>query len=503
MTTIMPLINKTYLLCLLALVATACKKDNKQPDEPSIDSHPELVAACQHIEGGGAAVTGGDGGMVYWVSRLDDAVDPASGLPMRGTLRYAISQIGARRVLFSVSGTIHLNKKLGDLRIRNDNLTIDGQSAPGDGICIADYPLVIDKANNVIVRFLRVRLGDESLQEFDAVSVNDAQGVVLDHLSCSWSVDECVSCYGNTDFTMQYCIVSESLRNSVHGKGNHGYGGIWGGTNASFHHNLLAHHDSRNPRFDHDYVDGTHVGPIDFVNNVVYNWRGNSAYGGEGSSNSGGGRHINFVNNYYKPGPATPKPSSDLRSVGTRLVDPWTSCNNCTGKFGGSVVPPQIYLVGNIMTSSEAVTADNWKGSTKTQSVAGVSQRWTQGMSLLKNEQTAQDAYETVLAKAGCSHVRDDVDTRIISEVREGNYTYQGSNGSTGGLIDTQSDVGGWPELKEGTAPADSDYDGMPDEWEEKYGLNPKDASDAKKKTLVTGHTNLDVYMCHKVSHLY
>lgn len=501
MTTIMPLINKTYLLCLLALVATACKKSDKQPDEPTIDSHPELVAACQHIEGGGAAVTGGDGGMVYWVNRLDDAVDPASGLPMRGTLRYAISQIGARRVLFSVSGTIHLNKKFGDLRIQNDNLTIDGQSAPGDGICIADYPLVIDKANNVIVRFLRVRLGDESLKEFDAVSVNDAQGVVLDHLSCSWSVDECVSCYGNTDFTMQYCIVSESLKNSVHDKGNHGYGGIWGGTNASFHHNLLAHHDSRNPRFDHDFVDTKCAGPIDFVNNVVYNWGGNSAYGGEGTNQGAGGRHINFVNNYYKPGPATKS------GVKTRLVGPTTRCGNCAAKPGETVEPGKFYLTGNIMDGSTDVTNNNWNGvfpdESSKKDLCKAENRWTAGLTPLKNEQRADEAYETVLAKAGCSHVRDVVDTRIIREVREGKYTYQGSNGSTGGLIDTQSDVGGWPELKEGTAPADSDYDGMPDEWEEKYGLNPKDASDAKQKTLVTGHTNLDVYMCHKVSHLY
>ena len=302
---------------------------------------------------------------------------------------------------------------------------------------------------------------------------------------------------------MQYCIVSESLRNSVHGKGQHGYAGIWGGTNASFHHNLLAHHDSRNPRFDHDYVNQTHGGPIDFVNNVVYNWRGNSAYGGEGSTHGVGGRHINFVNNYYKPGPATPTPSSNLTAVGTRLVDPWTSCSNCTDKCGGSVVAPKIYLVGNTMTSSSDVTADNWQGSTKTKSVAGVSDRWTEGLTLLQKEQTASQAYETVLAKAGCSLTRDTIDRRVVREVREGTFTYPGSNGSNKGLIDTQSDVGGWPELQTGTAPTDSDYDGMPDAWETTYGLNPTDASDAKKVTLVSGHTNLDVYMCHKVANLY
>ena len=263
------------------------------PDTPTIDSNPELVAACQHVEGGGAAVKGGDGGTIYRVSRLDDTLDPNTGLPQAVTLRYAVSQTGVRRVIFTTSGTIHLNS---ELRIKTGSITIDGQSAPGDGICIADYPLVIN-ADNVIVRFIRVRLGDASNTESDAVSVNNSTGVVLDHMSCSWSVDECVSCYGNTDFTMQYCIVSESLKESVHGKGNHGYGGIWGGKNASFHHNLLAHHDSRNPRFDHSYVNNTCFGPIDYVNNVVYNWGGNSTSGGEGYTQA---LKINMVNTYYK-----------------------------------------------------------------------------------------------------------------------------------------------------------------------------------------------------------
>ncbi len=200
----------------------ACNTPNN-PEQKTIDTNPELVAACAKIDGGAAGVTGGDGGTVYRVSRLDDELDPNTGRPMPGTLRYAATQTGARRVIFTVSGTIHLKS---ELRIKTGSITIDGQSAPGDGICIADYPLVIN-ASNVIVRFIRVRLGDVSNTEYDALSVNDSKGVVLDHLSCSWSVDECVSCYGNTDFTMQYCIISESLKNSVHGKGSHGYGGIW------------------------------------------------------------------------------------------------------------------------------------------------------------------------------------------------------------------------------------------------------------------------------------
>ena len=459
----------------------ACNNPDN-PDDP-IDSNPELVAACRHIEGGGAAVTGGDGGIVYRVTRLDDVKDPDTGLPQAGTLRYAVNQTGARRVVFNVAGTIHLNS---ELRIKIGSITIDGQSAPGEGICIADYPLVIN-ADNVIVRFVRVRLGDESNTESDAVSVNNSKGVVLDHLSCSWSVDECVSCYGNTDFTMQYCIVSESLKNSVHGKGSHGYAGIWGGTNASFHHNLLAHHDSRNPRFDHDYVNTHCAGPIDYVNNVVYNWGSNAAYGGEGTDQGAGGRHINFVNNYYKPGPSTDS------KVKTRLVDPWTSCSNCTKSPGGTVQSPKIYLTGNYMYGSSEVTEDNWKGSTKSAGVSGVATRWTEGMTALVNEQTAEAAYETVLAKAGCSLVRDALDTRIVEEVREG----------TGRIIDTQSQVGGWPELQSGDKPQDSDYDGIPDAWETKFGLNPNSSADARAVTLVTGFTNLEVYMRHLVRNLY
>ena len=466
---------KYILLVFVPCIMSACNQP-EQPDQPSIDSNPELVAACQHIEGGGAAVTGGDGGSIYRVTRLDDGLDPNTGLPQAGTLRYAVNQTGVRRVLFSVAGTIHLTS---ELRIKTGSITIDGQSAPGDGICIADYPLVIN-ADNVIVRFLRVRLGDESNTESDAVSVNNATGVVLDHLSCSWSVDECVSCYGNTNFTMQYCIVSESLKESIHGKGSHGYGGIWGGTNASFHHNMLAHHDSRNPRFDHSYVNNTCFGPIDYVNNVVYNWGGNSTYGGEGYTQA---RKINMVNNYYKYGPSTSKK--------TRLVDPTVSCSFCSD--GHTLIPGKFYLSGNYMYGSSEVTADNWKGSTQQGSNVKANARWTDGLTAIKNEQTAEAAYETVLAKAGCSLHRDALDTRIVNDVKNG----------TGSLINTQSQVGGWPTLQSGTHETDTDYDGIPDAWESEFGLNPNDPADARTTTLVTGYTNLEVYMRHLVRNLY
>ena len=466
------------------LLFGACHTEG--PDKPSKED-PVLVNACHYIHGGASSTTGGKGGTIYVVTTLVDSINPADNKPIPGTLRYAIEQGEARTVIFNVAGTIHLKKPL---TLSKGNITIAGQSAPGDGICIADYPLLIKAANNVIIRFLRFRLGNESLKkdretDYDALSVNDSKNIVLDHLSCSWSVDGCVSCYGNENFTLQYCFITESLRNAGHVKGAHGYGGIWGGKNATFHHNLLAHHDSRNPRFDHDYVNVKCAGPIDYVNNVVYNWGGNSTYGGEGTNKGAGGRHINFVNNYYKYGPATSKK--------TRLIDPTVSCSNCVSSPGGTVEGPKIYLVGNYMYGSTEVTNDNWSGSTvKTDAVKATS-RWTDGLTLLTNEESAEDAYKTVLAKAGCSLHRDAVDLRIIDEVRNG----------TGKLIDKPSDVGGFPELDPGVPPIDSDGDAIPDEWEIEYGMDPHKYSDAYLSSFVDGFTNLEVYLNAIVAYLY
>ncbi|MGN0235008.1 MAG: polysaccharide lyase family 1 protein [Paludibacteraceae bacterium] len=469
---------------MLLAVLTACG-GGTEVNEPRTDS--KLASICQWIQGGGKDTTGGKGGTVYIVSTLEDAINPEDNKPESGTFRAAVEAGGARTILFTVSGTIHLQK---ELDIRNGNLTIAGQSAPGDGVCIAGYPVCVKGASNVIIRFLRFRMGDEAKVEGDALSVYNSQNVVIDHCSFSWSTDECVSCYGNTDFTLQYCFITESLRCSVHGKGTHGYGGIWGGTNATFHHNLLAHHDSRNPRFDHYYVDQTCFGPIDYVNNVVYNWGGNSTYGGEGVKQA---RQINMVNNYYKPGPATSKKE--------RLLDPTVSCSNCSPY--GTVVPGKFFLQGNYMYGSQKVTADNWQGSTVQTDAVKAATRWTKGLIMLTTEESAEQAFETVLAKAGCSLHRDAIDTRIAEEVRNGTATCKGSNGSTGGLIDTQADAGGWPLLQAGEQQKDTDRDGIPDAWEEEHGLNPKSNADGKAETLVSGYSNLDVYLNDIVKHLY
>lgn len=458
---------------LLTCGLLSCEGNTPQVSETAALAFPEA-------QGGGKYATGGRGGVVLHVTSLsDDPQDP-------GSLRHAINVGGARTIVFDVAGTIQLSSTL---NISNGSLTIAGQSAPGDGICIAGYPVVV-KASNVIIRFMRFRMGDEHNVEGDALTIVGRKNIMIDHCSFSWSTDECVSCYGNTDFTLQYCFITESLRNSVHGKGRHGYGGIWGGTNATFHHNLLAHHDSRNPRFDHYYVNQTCFGPIDYVNNVVYNWGGNSTYGGEGVKQA---RQINMVNNYYKPGPATSKKE--------RLLDPTVSCSNCSPY--GAVVPAKFYLQGNYMYGSAQVTADNWQGSTVQTEAVKASTRWTEGLTMLTAEENAEQALETVLTKAGCSFHRDAIDVRNAEEVRNGSATCKGSNGSTGGLIDTQADAGGWPDLQAGEAQKDTDRDGIPDAWEEAHGLNPLSNADGKIETLVSGYSNLEVYLNDIVKHLY
>lgn len=492
--------KKLFYLPLILLALAACKdSDNNSssggsgggetPDEP--------IVAFAGAGGGGSYTTGGRGGTIFPITTLDDN-DEGSNEPMiPGSLRYALSQKGKKIIVFKVAGIIHLKAAL---NITNGDFTILGQTAPGDGICIADYPVKINRANNIIIQYLRFRMGDEKLTQAqadgaDALSVNNCQNVLIDHCSFSWSTDECCSCYGNENFTLQYCFVTESLRLSKHSGSSsdvdpHGFGGIWGGKNASFHHNLLAHHDSRNPRFDHDYVNKTCRGPLDYVNNVVYNWRGNSSYGGESVNAQ---RKINFVNNYYKPGPATNS------NVKTRFVNPWEECSNCS-MTASSVKPPKIYMTGNRMTSSSDVTADNWKGSTLSTSEVKSSTHFSMNYEIVA--QSAAEAYETVLAKAGCSLKRDAIDVRIVGEVRDSIYTYKGSKSKYKGIIDSPSDVGGWPTYS-GTAATDTDLDGLPDDWETAHNLNPNDRKDAALTTLNKPYMNIEVYAQELVQDLY
>ncbi|GAB3954422.1 pectate lyase [Spirosoma harenae] len=405
-------------------------------------------------EGFGRYTTGGRGGKVIIVRNLDDAGP--------GSFREAIETRGPRIVVFAVSGTIALKSKI---LIRQGNLTIAGQSAPGDGICLKNYNLSIE-ANNVIIRYMRFRLGDEANQQDDAITGLRQKKIIIDHCSMSWATDECASFYDNENFTMQWCIIGESLNKSVHEKGAHGYGGIWGGLGASFHHNLIAHQHSRTPRFcGARYHKQPSREIVDFRNNVIYNWEINSAYGGEQ------GNH-NLVNNYYKSGPVTPE---KLRS---RIINP----SKPYGKF---------YVSGNIVAGDELVSKNNLAGGIQCDrpDSALVTEPF-----LVESiaDQTAQQSYEQVLATAGASYRRDAVDGRIVNDVRNGTAQFGREHK---GIIDSQTDVGGWPTLKQLSPLTDSDADGMPDDWETSHGLDLKNPADASQFKLDDQYTNVEVYL--------
>lgn len=448
-------------------------------------------------EGFGRYTVGGRGGDVYRVTTLED-----NNMP--GSLRYAVKQKGARTIIFDVSGTIFLT---GELKIQNDYITIAGQTAPGDGICIAGYPVVI-AADDVIIRYVRFRMGDDNAVEADALGGMDHRNIIIDHCSVSWSTDECCSVYGNENMTMQWCIISESLRLSVHGKGAHGYGGNWGGNKASYHHNLMAHHDSRTPRLGPRA--GTQLNEwMDFRNNVIYNWGANNGcYGGEAMK-------VNIINNYYKPGPATALARSNVRyriaKVGIRTTEyvernpAFAPALHIWGKF---------YVAGNIMEGYDDVTADNWtKGIYEQISNSECDNLFTEAtrdtIRLYEpleagyiHTHSASDAYEKVLAYAGCSLSRDEVDARIVEDTRNGSAAYGNSDGYPG-LIDTPYDLrpsdaaadwSPWPELQQGTPRIDSDGDGIPDEWERAHGLDPADAADGNRLNA-EGYTALEEYI--------
>lgn len=483
------IINTYALMVSISLCLGCSEKSTPEPEKPikPIEEPPkpitptpvnETAFAFPGAEGFGKIATGGRGGKVIKVTTLND-----SGA---GSLREAINTTGARIIVFEVSGNIELKSRL---QIKNGDVTIAGQTAPGDGICIKDYEMVVD-ANNVIIRYMRFRMGDITKNEQDALWGRYKEKIIIDHCSMSWSIDECSSFYANKDFTMQWCVLSESLNKSFHGKDDHGYGAIWGGSNATFHHNLLAHHNSRNARFDGGSRSGTGTSPfgidkVDYRNNVIYNWGSNSAYGGENGE-------YNMVANYYKPGPGTESSKRKRIMQISMETAELVKYGPGYGKF---------FINGNYVDGNAAVTLDNWNGGVDLQS--GVPLNSTKALVAFAAEpitaHTAEQAYNSVLLFGGASYKRDAVDVRIMKEVKDGIVTYNGSKTGKKGIIDSQTDVGGWPVLQSLTAPKDTDGDGMPDDWETAKGLDPKVAN-ANAKSLSTGYDNIEVYMNSLVS---
>ena len=455
----------------------------------------EKLLAFPGAEGFGRYTTGGRGGNVYHVTTLEDDGKTST----KGTLRWANAQAGPRTIVFDVSGTIQLKSALK----LNANTTLAGQTAPGDGICIAGYQVTLNKNN--IIRYVRFRPGDENGGEPDGLGAMDSENIIVDHCSVSWSVDECLSVYGSKNITVQWCIASQSLCNSTHVKKAHGYGGNWGGSGASYHHNLIAHHVSRTPRLGPR--PGTQKDErMDLRNNVIYNWIDNGVYGGEAMN-------VNIVNNYYKPTAGTKTGAKGMRiaSFNIRTTD---YCKNNDGSWNDWYptwhVWGKYYVDGNINSMYPEVTNDNWTYGIYNQ----IDANGNDGTYTAKTKDTirietpityeavtthtAELAYQQVLKYVGASLHRDALDAIIVRDAEKGECTFTAS-GNANGIIDHPSDVKGdgwekWPPLNQTEAKTDTDGDGMPDEWETANGLNPGNKSDGNE-IGEGGYTNLEIYM--------
>jgi len=430
------------------------------------------VPAFPGAEGAGAGTPGGRGGKVFEVTNLNDSGP--------GSLREAVEADGPRIVVFRISGIIKLDTVL---TISNPFITIAGQTAPGDGICISGQTTQIN-THDVVLRYLRFRRGNIKDRN-DALGGYPIGIIIIDHCSASWGLDENLSLYrymkkmpdGSLkktpaeNITIQWCISSEALDLN-----NHAFGGTWGGRNCSFHHNLFACNTGRNPSIGW----GDH---FDFRNNVLFNWRHRTVDGGDASS------MVNIVANYYKPGPAVNEGASRYRICRPQHLDMYSEAQR-HGKW---------YVADNFVVGNPKVTADNWAGGVQFDDVESDDQvkaliNKVRASAPIRSvpitQQSAEEAYELVLAHAGATLPRRDaVDTRIIESVRTGRPAFGN------GIIDTPADVGGWPQYNSAPPPLDSDHDGMPDVWEENFGLSPSDPSDGKEDKDGDGYTNVEEWL--------
>jgi pectate lyase len=474
----------TVSVALGQVPATAPSAEAAAPEPGMIPPLPPrlpegLPPAFPGAWGGGMYATGGRGGQVIAVTNLDDAGP--------GSFRAAAEAEGKRIVVFRVAGIINLQS---NVNINHPDITIAGQSAPGDGICLAGASLNIN-TENVIVRHLRVRRGKPNGgQGSDNIGGNPIGRIVIDHCSASWGMDENLSLYrymkpnppgsateatkmGTRNLTIQYCVSSEALN-----AGNHAFGGTWGGYDSTFHHNLFACNTARNPSIGMS-------GPFDYRNNVVFNWGHRSMDGGDETS------AVNVINNYYKPGPAT---RDDMRNTIVRIEErsqysPGRRWEKGTWYPKAASRPGKWYVAGNHIDGFPDETRNNWRAMRGNESLARVNTPF-EGWPVW--QQTAGEAYETVLAKAGATlPKRDAVDVRVIEMVRTGKPTVGN------GIIKDPAEVGGYPQytFDPKSLPADTDGDGMPDAWETSHGLNPNDPKDGALDTDGDGYTNVEEFL--------
>ena len=501
------------------------------------------VPAFPGAEGHGRYVTGGRGGKVIHVTNLNDKGT--------GSFRAAVTGNSKKIIVFDVAGVIPLAS---DLTI-GSNTTILGQTAPSPGITLRYY--TVRPEDNCIIRFIRLRRGQEKdiNDGADATWQRNKTGIIFDHCSFSWSIDEVASFYDNNNFTMQWCTVAESLTNPGHSKGAHGYGGIWGGKLASFHHNFVGHLMNRGPRFngarygwtgytsnkDYDtykWENPVQAENVDFRNCVMYNAQG-TCYGGPG------GGQINIVNNYFKAGPSHSLKSKTLNGIKVsvssgnergsqnRITQVTVSSSGNSDKKHPEYyeMTSRYFISGNTTETTKGTVTKNqdWKGvvydkgtytyngeiySADKKNFYGdaVAHQTIDGVSCVKikmdnpaptgevTTHSAAEAFSKVLAYGGASLYRDEIDARYMEEAKTGTAQYKGSITQSPGIIDKVSDVNGYTESTFGTAsrPADfdTDKDGIPDAWELANGLNPNDDSDALTYSLDGKgyYTNLEVY---------
>lgn len=449
---------------LLAL--TLCLVTTLSSGTARAEAQPERQLAFPGAEGYGRFAIGGRGGRVIEVTNLNDSGP--------GSLREAVEAEGPRIVVFRVGGTIHLKNRL---VIKNPYITIAGQTAPGEGIALRGATFGAGWTHDVIIRYIRIRIGDESGKTMDGCGLAGCDNCIVDHCSIAWSIDEGFSSRGAKNITFQRSIIAEPLNLSIHshyvgtGKG-HSFAGSISGEIGSFHHNLLANCAGRNWSLAGGLTkQKTFAGFLDIRNNVVYNW--------VHRTNDGGVRKLNLVGNYYIPGPATKVFHLLVAKIELRLPNDIQ----------------QFFATGNVMEGRPQYDQDNWtNGGVIGPDIAAMKLSEPFCESFI-TEQPARQAYENVMADVGANWPNyDAIDARTVRDVMRRGFTYRGSKTGLPGIIDSQRDVGVYPDLKGGEAPADSDHDGMPDSWEKDHTLNPNDATDGAKDSG-DGYTNLERYL--------